>query len=546
MFALGGHGLLAGGGSSLRREDVGVVSIQQENAPVETLPVAVGRTPSPVEQFDQSLRDVWIDKNKVELVLRMTTNAEDESMTTARAFARTVFDTRRLREWKRLVEERHWKSISFCHRRAETGIGLINFPIEMLNDELPGQRIQQLAAEETQDINRVPVISEEEEAGMWSGLLEPCRSHTNRLELRGELTIVQARVLATVFGRPIAAAATTVSTAATSRTMKARPPCRLRVLCLSAIDITPDTASILGEVIHGSAISLCLKELSLSKCSVEPNVWPFLLGVVSPDDSEGSDLEENDVDTMKMSHHDLHDQNDSEGSMSITCEAKDDSKQSGHDSATLPSSSQPLSLSPPSVLPCLHALFLSDCDLTNLDVEAIIRALRGYPMLRTLYLNGQQNFEPSRVDSLFVSHLQKYAGIEQIQLPSRNQHSPEIQLFAELNRCGRRLLCSRRNLAHDLGSPAPVSIWPFVLERVQRLPGLSPSRRANALYYFVKELHGISTTGGSGTTRPPRKSTSSLIVADDQSIAHKSILTASTTSALSSFGGSDTSNHCED
>lgn len=548
MFALGGHGLLVGGsGSSLRRDDVAVVSIHQEGVLGDAVP-AMGHGISPGEQFDRSLRDVFNDKNKVELVLRMNTN---EDISTAQAFTQNVFDTRRLRQWKRLVEERHWKSISFSRSVVHEDMGLVHFPVEMLDGPPPAQQrgeeeeeedviMQDQEAQEQLPRNQMPPISQEEERIMWRGLIEPCRYHTQRLELRGEMTAVQAQVVSSVFVRPVAAAAA-VARLSTSMTTTSR----LRVLCLTDIQVTTQVAVLLGEIIHGDASPSCLKELSLSKCLIEQGVWSSLLGSAPLDDSDRSDLDE-DVATMEIPQQNVHVLSNSEGSMSVAFDIGKESKPGGKASSTPPSSSLSSSPAPPHVLPPLHALYLSDCDLGRSDVHEILSSLRGHPLLRTLYLNGQQSFRPAQVDSTLIDHLQKNPNIEQIQLPSRNQHNPQIYLYAELNRCGRRLLRARRDADHGVGPPAPIGLWPLVLERIRRVPGLTPSRHANAMYYFVKELHGISTSGGSGGTRPPKK-TSSITTKGDFILSHKSAsTTTSSTSAMSSLGSRESCDHCDE
>lgn len=380
-----------------------------------------------------------------------------------------------------------------------------------------------------------PQISEQEEEAMWRGLLQPCQNHTQRLEMRGEFTVTQARVVSSLFGRP-AIAASSVSQPRSSS-------CRLHVLCLSDVDLDPEKAAVIGDVIHGSSIPSCLKELSLSKCNVELGTWQFLLGDLNTnEDSDSSDGEVGEMDVMDMSQSDLHVNSGNEASMNITCEDLNDYKSSGKASLTPPRSSLSSSPMPPPVPPSLHSLYLSDCNLTATDVAQILAALRGHPMLRTLYLNGQQDFVPSQVDSHLITHLQNNPGIEQILLPSTNQHGSQIPIYTELNRCGRRLLHAQRISDRGMGTAAPMGLWPHVLERIRRLPRLSPSRKANAVYYFVKELHGCSTTGGSGGTRPPRKSSSSLLKAKSD----RSMLTASTNSVMSSFAGSDSSNHHQD
>jgi hypothetical protein len=474
---LGGHALLVGG-ASLRRDDVGLVSIYQEGVLVDAATTQLGAEASlaPGEQFDRSLRRVWIDKSKVELILRMNTNADgdhhdddqSDTVTTAQAFARSVFDPRRLREWKRLVEERLWKSISFCHRRvATTDMGLINFPMEMLDHINIAEHAFDRDHEQRRPRNEAPPISKDEELTMWRGLMEPCRSHTQRLELRGELTEVQARVVSTVYGKHASAA---VSSASACRTTSLSV-CRLRVLCLTDIYLTQQVANILGEIIKGNASPSCLKELSLSKCTCEQDAWSALLANAPSYDSS-------------MTYKEKH------------------SKASGKESYTMRTSSLFRSSSP--LMPStLHALYLGDCNLRQADVEEILSSLWGYPLLKTLYMNGQQSFDASQVDSLLIAHLEENANIEHIQLPSMNQHDSQIQLYTELNRCGRRLLQARRDAGNGLGLTAPMGLWPLVLERIRRIPGLTPTRRANARYYFVKALHGISTSGGSGGTRLP-------------------------------------------
>ncbi|KAG7339295.1 hypothetical protein IV203_023980 [Nitzschia inconspicua] len=548
MFAFGGHGLLIGGGSSLRRDDVGVVSIRQEVFPIDNVQLGIETIPpSPGEQFDRSLRDALIDKNKVELVLRMSTNADQPNMTTARAFARTVFSPLRLSEWKRLVEERHWKSISFCHRRIHADMRLINFHDDMLYGEpAENRRAREDDAEfiqETQLSDQLLLIPEEDEEAMWRGLVEPCRNHTQRLELMGELRAPLARVITSVLSPTMTKSA---SAAAASSSLNVRSPCRLRILCCSHLEMTAEIANILGAVVRGPSTPSCLKEISFSNCTVERRAWSLLLGIPSSDDLDRSEGEVPECHAMNTSQSDIRESCVSDTSMRIVDDHTCDSKPRSIASSNTP----PSSLSRPPAPPSLHALYLSDCNLTQGDVREILSALRGHPMLRILYLNGQQDFVPSQVDTHLIDHLKKNPGIEQVQLPSQNQHSSQIQSYAELNRCGRRLLRFRNDKDQQEECPVPLGLWPHVLERIRRLHGLSSARRANAVYYFVKELHGVSTNDCSGGTRSFTHSQPSFSVVHfgerkDPKLSRKSTLTAST-SVMSDCASSTSSHNCAD
>jgi hypothetical protein len=493
----GGHAMMVGG-ASIRRDDVGVVCIDHDGLLVDNDTMQLGAVASlaPGDQFDRSLRSVWIDKNKVELILRMTTNADsdhdNDTITTAQAFAR-VFHPRRLREWKRLVEERLWKSISFCRRRgATTDIGLRNFPREMLDrvtftGRTPDIIVDHDQEEQRRPRNLSPPISNQEEQAMWRGLMEPCRRQTQRLELRGELTTIQARVVSSLYSKESSYALCNIS--AGSETFLSA--CHLNVLCLNGIVLTRQVAIFLGDIIHGEACPSCLKELSLSKCTIEQSAWSALLGHSTLEDTytRSTDTDEDEANTIDIPPPNFHEQIDFEG------EKEEGRKPSGKTSYT-PRTSSLSSLPSPLYLSTLRALYLSDCCLRQSDVEEILSSLRRYPLLKTLFMNGEQTFDASQVDSLLIAHLRENASIENIQLPSRNHHSSQIQQYAELNRCGRRLLRTRRG--HGLGAQTPMGLWPLVLERIQRVPGLTSTRRTNARYYFVKALHGISTTGGTG------------------------------------------------
>jgi hypothetical protein len=500
---LGGHTLLAGG-ASLRRDDVGVVSISQEGVPFDPSTMQFGSVapPTPGDQFDRSLRSVWIDKNKVELVLRMNINAErgrghhnddeEDTITTAQVFARSVFDPQRLQEWKRLVEERLWKSISFCHRRAPNAdIGLNTFPTELLDHITPAEStldnvVDSAQEEHRRQQNQFQPITNGEEQTMWRGLMEPCRNHTQRLELKGELTEMQARVVSSLYGNHSGSTCRTTSLSA----------CRLCVLCITDVDLTKQVANILGEIIHGKSGASCLKELSLSKCNVELSAWSALLVSTAPDDYDSTDAHEDEANILDISKPDFQERIGNDAITNIT-EKEDDWTPNGKVSCTSPASSR--SLRSPSTL---NALYLSDCRLRQADVEEILSSLLVHPLLRTLYMNGEQNFDASQVDALLIAHLKENTNIEHIQLPFRSHHNSQIQLYAELNRCGRRLLRARRGAGNGMGPPAPVGLWPLVIDRIQRVPGLTPTRRANARYYFVKAIHGISTTVGDGGIRP--------------------------------------------
>jgi hypothetical protein len=128
----------------------------------------------------------------------------------------------------------------------------------------------------------------------------------------------------------------------------------------------------------------------------------------------------------------------------------------------------------------LRALYLSDCRLIPEEVQQIVHALEHHPNLKTLYLNGDQQFG-TEVDSTLVLGLEKHFELENVQLPANNQHSPRIQTYIELNRAGRRLLRTPNAL------PA---LWPLVLERLSQIRSMNEMSKVNAMYFFVHQLHG--------------------------------------------------------
>jgi hypothetical protein len=548
MFALGGHALL--GGIAVERDDVGIVSISESST------VAV----PPAEQFDRSLRRVWRDKNKVELILRMTTVArqrnDDEGATqqplrksTAQAFAQSVFTESRLGEWRRVVQERHWKSICVMHQEIEAeddqGVGNAihaaavaavdaagailaahDTSIQEINDVGNGGAVDDLqvfhellqpiqppalvmAADTLAPAAAAYPISPEEEERMWRGLIEPCKKHTPRLEIRGELTEMQAQVIASIF-RPSSGKAATGSSNS-SRASK------LRVLSIMDVAFPHSVAASLGEAIHKHPDSY-LRELSLCKCSMRPGGWDLLLGrnfsqqqsiseFTDEDMDAGGQLMEDSIAAVKMEVED-----DDDSSVDSTCDRKPSASAAlAQTTGALASSLSLLTPSSPCQTLPLRALYLSDCRLTKADVEETLSSLKSrHPQLETLYLNGHQNFTPEEVDPLVLSYLQTHVNVERLRMPSgdrtsnSNLHSPQIQVCIDLNRCGRRFLHARRDADTGVGPPAPMSLWPLVLERISRVRGLTQSCRANAIYYFVQELHGIATANGSGGTRPPK------------------------------------------
>lgn len=131
----------------------------------------------------------------------------------------------------------------------------------------------------------------------------------------------------------------------------------------------------------------------------------------------------------------------------------------------------------------LRALYLSDCRLGPAEVQQIVHALEYYPNLKTLYLNGEQQFG-TEVDPILARGLETHLELENLQLPANNRHSPRIQTYTELNRGGRRLLRTRN---------APTALWPLVLERVSQLRTMNDRSKVNVLYFFVHQMHGRQT-----------------------------------------------------
>jgi hypothetical protein len=128
----------------------------------------------------------------------------------------------------------------------------------------------------------------------------------------------------------------------------------------------------------------------------------------------------------------------------------------------------------------LRAIYLSDCRLKTEEVQQVVHALELHPKLKTLYLNGEQQFG-TEVDPILARGLETHLELENLQLPASNRHCPRIQTFTELNRGGRRLLRTPN---------ASPGLWPLVLERVSQLRTMNDKSKANVLYFFVHQLHG--------------------------------------------------------
>jgi hypothetical protein len=129
----------------------------------------------------------------------------------------------------------------------------------------------------------------------------------------------------------------------------------------------------------------------------------------------------------------------------------------------------------------LRAIYLCDCHLEDDNIAQIARALGHHPLLKQLWLNGQQNFCQGGAEHL-LEGLKTHMELEHLQLPPRSfDCRPQIQVYMDLNRGGRRLLGE---------SNAPLALWPRVLERAGRIPGMNEQSRANIIYFFVRQLHG--------------------------------------------------------
>jgi hypothetical protein len=128
----------------------------------------------------------------------------------------------------------------------------------------------------------------------------------------------------------------------------------------------------------------------------------------------------------------------------------------------------------------LQALYLCDCNLNDEHVAQIGQSLVHHPYLKQLWLNGKQKFGASS-SRFLLEGLKSHTELEHIQLPNSQACCPQMLGYMELNRAGRRLL----------GNPsASLALWPLVLERVGRIPGMSGNSRANILYFYVHQLHG--------------------------------------------------------
>jgi hypothetical protein len=128
----------------------------------------------------------------------------------------------------------------------------------------------------------------------------------------------------------------------------------------------------------------------------------------------------------------------------------------------------------------LRSLYLCDCHLTDAHVAQIGVSLVHHPFLKQLWLNGKQNFGGGS-SRFLLEALRGHTELEHIQLPNGQGCCPRMLGYMELNRAGRRLL----------GNPsASLALWPLVLERVGRIPGMSGDSRANILYFYVHQLHG--------------------------------------------------------
>lgn len=141
----------------------------------------------------------------------------------------------------------------------------------------------------------------------------------------------------------------------------------------------------------------------------------------------------------------------------------------------------------------LRALYLSDCRFRSEEVQQVAHALHLYPNLKTLYLNGEQQFGVE-VDPILIEGLETHLELENLQLPAVNQHCPRIQSYIDLNRGGRRFLRTPN---------ASPGLWPLVLERASQLRTMNDTSKANVLYFFVHQLHGRENTDRGETESSP-------------------------------------------